>query len=287
MNHDYIIVIDGSADLEEELIKKYDIRVIPMNCSLNGTLIPWQIKDHQEAKTFYDAQRKGDLTKTTLINPFDYQEFFKPLLEEGKDVLYLCLSTGLSSTYSSCLTAIDMLKTDFPERKVIAVDTRSATGHIGLMALRAALHREQGMSIEENEKDLLEDRDKIITEFMVRDLQYLKRGGRISSATAFVGGLLNIVPVLHVVEDCSGTLGTLNKCRGHKKAIEYLLSRFEERYHGGAIYVMDSDEPELSQQVIERIQKAHPEIEIHHTLLSPVIGAHTGPGMLGLVYHVK
>lgn len=285
MAQPYIICIDGSADLEIEIIKENDIPVIPMSCSLNGEMHSWAIEDYHQAKVLYDAQRKGDLTKTTLINPFAYEEFFKPLLEQGNDILYLCLSSGLSSTYQSALTAVADLKNQYPDRKIIAIDSLSATSGIGYLAYQAILNRKAGIGLEDNAKALEEIKGKLNAEFMVQDLEYLKRGGRISSATAFVGNLLSIVPLLCINKE--GKLDTIGKVRGHKKAIDFLLSHFDANYSGGPIFVMDSDEEKLISQLIEALKKRVPDAEIHHTMLSPVIGAHTGPGMIGLVYLTK
>lgn len=285
MEEKYIICMDGSADLESEIVKQNDIHIIPMSCSLNDEMLLWSIQDDEKAKELYQAQRKGDLTKTTLINPFAYEEFFKPLLEEGKDILYLCLSSGLSSTYQSVQTAILDLKDQYPERKIVAVDTLSATSGIGFLILKAIENRNNGVSLEENANALDVAKKHIAAEFLVQDLEYLKRGGRVSSAAAVVGSLLNIVPLLCINEE--GKLETMAKVRGHKKAIDFLLDRFDKNYAGGPIFIIDSDEEKLREQLMEMLKARKPESEFHHTLLSPIIGAHTGPGMLALVYQKK
>ena len=285
MKSNYIICVDASCDLPQEFIKANDIYIIPMTCTLNDNDIIWKCDDEKTNREIYESQRHGDLTKTTLINPFNYIEYFKPLLEEGNNILYISLSSGLSSTYQSAVTAMSQLREEYKEQTIEVFDSLSATGGIGMLAERAVANREAGLSIEENIEKLTVDRGNLVATFMVKDLDYLKRGGRVSAATAFVGNLLSIVPLLEI--DQEGKLATIAKARGNKKAIAYILDRFENNYGGGKVFVIDSDEPTLSTFLIEKIKEKHPDIEIDHTLLSPIIGAHTGPGMVGFLFFKK
>jgi DegV family protein with EDD domain len=242
-------------------------------------------EDAAVLKAFYDGQRGGDLTKTSQITPFQYEEYFEPYLKEGFSILYLALSSGLSSTFSAACLASETLKEKYPELDVIPVDSKAATGGMGILIEQALKNREQGVSLEENAKALKAYVTKIKHWFLVQDLNYLKRGGRVSSTTAFVGSMLNIKPILKIDEN--GKLTTIAKKRGNKMAVQALFELFKEHYDEqitDTIYLCDADCKELSTLLAEELHKTFPNLEIKQTTLCPIIGAHTGPGMLAICH---
>ena len=282
----YVIMMDVSGDIVDESIKKWDLKFIPMQYSLGEEMrTSTGPEDAAVLKAFYDGQRGGDLTKTSQITPFQYEEYFEPYLKEGFSILYLALSSGLSSTFSAACLASETLKEKYPELDVIPVDSKAATGGMGILIEQALKNREQGVSLEENAKALKAYVTKIKHWFLVQDLNYLKRGGRVSSTTAFVGSMLNIKPILKIDEN--GKLTTIAKKRGNKMAVQALFELFKEHYDEqitDTIYLCDADCKELSTLLAEELHKTFPNLEIKQTTLCPSIGAHTGPGMLAICH---
>lgn len=284
-SYNYVICMDASGDIIREAAEENGIAFVPMEYSLGDEMRTSRgCEEEALLKKFYDGQRGGDLTRTSQIPPFMYEEYFKDFLEEGKSVLYFCLSSGLSSTYESALLAAENLKEQYPEAEIFPVDTLAATGGIGILAERAIENRSKGMSIRENYEDMKAFVPHLRHYFMVQDLMYLKRGGRVSAATAIVGSALNIKPILKIDE--SGKLVTVDKKRGNKAAMTSLFTFFKENYNPevcNTIYICDADTPELADSLVEKVREAAPEVLIRRTMLSPIIGAHTGPGMLSMI----
>ncbi len=282
----YVIMMDVSGDIVDESIKKWDLKFIPMQYSLGEEMrTSTGPEDAAVLKAFYDGQRGGDLTKTSQITPFQYEEYFEPYLKEGFSILYLALSSGLSSTFSAACLASETLKEKYPELDVMPVDSLAATGGMGILIEQALRNREAGMSLQENYKVLTSLVPKGRNWFLVQDLNYLKRGGRVSSTTAFVGSMLNIKPILKIDEN--GKLTTIAKKRGNKMAVQALFELFKEHYDEqitDTIYLCDADCKELSTLLAEELHKAFPNLEIKQTTLCPIIGAHTGPGMLAICH---
>lgn len=282
---DYVICMDASGDILEEVAKKNKIDFVPMEYSLGEEMrTSHGCEDEEVLKRFYEGQRNGDLTKTSQISPYMYEEYFRKFLEAGKSVLYFCLSSGLSSTYSSSLMAAENLKEEFPEQEILSVDTLAATGGIGLLVEKAIENREKGMSLQENYDAVKALIPNLRHYFMVQDLMYLKRGGRVGATTALVGSVLNIKPMLIIDEN--GKLVTVDKKRGNKAAMASLFAYFLENYNpalGKTIYICDADTPELAETLAQKVTDACPGVTVRRTMLSPIIGAHTGPGMLSMI----
>ena len=285
----YQIIMDVSGDVRPEFAEEKGIGFIPMEYSIGDEMRTCAGMEGAEIlKKFYDGQRGGDLTKTSQISPYMYEEFFSPIFEAGDSVLYLCLSGGLSSTFQSSNVAKAALEEKYPGCKLYPVDTLAATGGMGVLAERAVRNREAGMSLEENYADLVEAAHHIRHWFFVQDLMYLKRGGRVSAATAVVGTMLNVKPILKIDE--VGKLVTFDKKRGNKAAGKALLDLFKESYDaaaGDVIYVIDADAPDQGAYLAAEVEKAAPGATVRRMTLSPIIGAHTGPGMAAICHMGK
>lgn len=283
--NDYIICMDASGDIIKEKADENGIEFVPMEYSLGEAMRTSQGCESEELlKKFYDGQRNGDMTKTSQISPFMYEEYFKQFLKNGKSILYFCLSSGLSSTYQSSILAAENLKEEYPDAEVLPVDTLAATGGIGLLVEKAIENKKNGMDIHENLESVQALVPYLRHFFMVQDLMYLKRGGRVSAATAIVGSALNIKPILKIDEN--GKLTTIDKKRGNKAAMSALFTYFKENYNpklGNTIYICDGDTPDLAKSLTAKVQEAVPGIIIRRMMLSPIIGAHTGPGMLSMI----
>ena len=281
----YLIVMDASADIDSKVFLEEDIRFIPMQYSLNEEMRESKgIESEELLKSFYDSQRSGELTKTTQITPYQYINFFSKLLNEGYSILYLSLSSGLSSTYQSAMLAASELNDEHKDEKVYVVDSLGATGGIGVLLELACKYRKEGKSIEENCALLNNAKLKLHHFFMVQDLMYLKRGGRVSGATAVVGTVLGIKPILKIDEN--GKLVNFAKRRGNKLALEELAKLFNENYelNDSPIYVVDGDAKELGDFLASEIKKLIPEAVVKRNMLSPIIGAHTGPGLVAVCF---
>lgn len=286
VSKDYIIYSDISADLPAEYAAENDIRFIPMSYTLGEEdRVCSCIEPEDILHRFYDGQRSGDLTHTTQISPYKYVEIFEPILASGKSVLYISLSSGLSNTYNSSLIAAGELNEKYEGVKVVCVDSLGATGGMGALLEMAVDNRKNGMSIDENAQWLEKNRLRIYHWFMVEDLMYLKRGGRIPATTAIVGSALSIKPLLKI--DSDGTLSTFAKKRGAKAAMNELLELYKTRSVGGKgerVIVIHADDKEKAEYLKNGVLEHNPEADISVMMLSPIIGAHVGPGMCAIVH---
>lgn len=283
----YLLVMDVSGDIDSKYAKEHDIKYIPMEYSLGDEMRLCEAMESDAViKQFYDGQRGGDFTKTSQISPYMYEEYLSPYMEEGYSIVYLCLSSGLSSTYQSACMAKESLKEKYPEQDFYPVDSLAATGGMGVLMERAIRNKDAGMSAEENYQDLVEATHSIKHWFMVQDLNYLKRGGRVSATTAVVGTMLNIKPILKIDEE--GKLITIDKKRGNKSAAATLVELFKNSYEAtdkqDVIYVIDADTKELADGVKDELISLYPDVTIRRASLSPIIGAHTGPGMIAVCH---
>lgn len=282
---DYVICMDASGDIIREIAEENAIEFVPMEYSLEDEMrVSKGCEEEALLKKFYDGQRNGDMTRTSQISPFMYEEYFDKFMEAGKSVLYFCLSSGLSATYESSMLASKNLKEKYPDLDVLPVDTLAATGGIGILVEEAIKNKKNGMGLQENYEAIKEMVPHLKHFFMVQDLMYLKRGGRVSAATAIVGSALNIKPLLII--DKNGKLATVDKKRGNKAAMLSLFHYFVENYNPrrcNTIYICDADTPELADALVAKVREEAPDVVIRRTMLSPIIGAHTGPGMLSMI----
>lgn len=285
----YLIFTDASGDYDAADALQNDLKFVPMQYSLGEDMrVCCGLENPEILKKFYDGQRTGDLTKTSQITPFMYEEYFSGYMEKGYSILYLALSGGLSSTYSAACVAKEALKEKYPEVDLYPVDTKSATGGIGVLLQRVFDNQAKGMDIEENYQDILQEIPHIRHWFMVQDLMYLKRGGRVSATTAMVGTVLGIKPILKINEE--GKLDTIAKKRGNKSAVAYLVELFKNSFdisRGNMIYVCHADALDLAEDLKAQILKLYPQAVVKTTMLSPIIGAHTGPGMAAICHFGK
>ncbi len=282
----YVILTDAACDLDASLMGQQGLGFIPMAYSLGQEMRESrQPEDPGTLKAFYDGQRNGDLTRTSQISPQAYEDAMIPWLEQGCSILYLALSGGLSSTCMTAEAVGKKLEKRYPALSVAVVDTRSATGGMGILTERALRNRDRGMDLAQNTLDLEKAIARIRHWFLVQDLVYLQRGGRIGSATAAVGTILQIRPILRIEED--GTLKTIGKAHGTHKAVKELLELYEENraeQQEDPVYVIDADAPEVGQRLESALREAHPALIVRRCTLSPIIGAHTGPGMAAVIH---
>ena len=276
---DYLLFIDVSGDIDEKYVKDKKLQLVPMEFFINNEVEVYTAdKDGMDLVKFYDEIKKKTVVKTSQITPNKYEEYFRPYLEKGYSCLYLGISKGLSAAYQSSLIAAQNLKEEFPDVELVSIDTDCVTSLLGLLAERMIENKEKGMTIQENAEDLniLKTRIKGFT--FVDDLQALKRGGRISAATAFIGSMLNIKPI---IEMSGGTLHMIGKQKGVKKSLAYLGELFKNNYNpeiSNIVYIVDACETENSNELEKIIKEIAPDCEIKKKLLTPIVGAHLGSG---------
>ena len=283
----YLIFSDVSIDVDRDFAQSHDLRYVPMEYVLgDDTFYCNRPEDDEMMHNYYDKLRQKVRTQTSQITPSHYRDIFEPIVKDGQQAIYLSLSSGLSNTYESALLAVEELREDYDNVNIEVVNTYSATGGMGLLAESAFANMEAGMSLKENADWLREHAKMVNLWFKVEDLMYLKRGGRVSAATAVIGTAFNIKPILRVNDE--GKLETIDKKRGSKLAIKSLVERFENTFDptvSDVVYVCCADCMDDANILKDMILENHPELKVRVTMLSPIIGAHTGPDMLALIHY--
>lgn len=289
MSQEYLLFCDATNDLPAEVIDKLDVRIIPMEVVLDDKSYVYDMYEKELSCTFfYEKLKEGKLSSTSQITPMHYDEIFRPILEEGKDIFYLCFTSGMSGTYQASLIARETLSEDFPDRKIICVDSLCASVGEGMLLYHVAKQRLGGMGMEELEAWTIGHRLETAHWFTVEDLFHLNRGGRLSTVEALIGTALKIKPIISVDEE--GKLYVASKVRGTKKCIEFLINKLEEEAgHLPKQTVIIGNGDNLEQaKALEKILRERDLVEdVIITNIGPVIGTHTGPGMLALVFMRK
>ena len=282
----YKLFSDVTADVSEELMQGMpEVEFVPMQVELGGENYTYGPGGNLTVEHFYAEQRAGKFASTSQINPMVYRECFEKTLKAGEDILYLCFSSGLSSTLQSANLCAQELREEYPERKLIVVDTLCAAVGEAMLVREAARKQQEGLTIEELAAWVEENRLKICHWFTVDSFDHLKHGGRVSAAAAVVGTMLQIKPLLHVDEE--GKLRVAEKPRGRKQAIRTQVAHMKEGWTpemGKLVVIGHGDCPEDAEQLRQAVLKEFPDADIRVAYIGPVIGAHTGPGMLALIY---
>ena len=279
----YHIITDSCCDLTTEMIAKLNITVVPLNMLFRGELRADSVGD--DIKEVYDALRAGEAASTSAVNPDHWTNFMEPVLAAGEDVLVLAFSSGLSTTYQSAVIAADDLKEKYPDRKIVIVDTLCASLGEGLLVYYACQKRDEGMDLDTLAQWVEDHKLNLCHWFTVDDLMYLKRGGRVSAATALLGTVLQIKPVLHV--DNEGHLINVAKNRGRKASIETLAKKMAETALPGQndyAMICHGDCIEDAEYLAKLIKERCGVKEVFIGYTGAVIGSHSGPGTLALFY---
>ena len=282
----FMILTDSCADLPAELVERLDVKVLPLSYNMDGKTV-YNYPDNREMDPheFYELLRAGKTAVTSAVNVAQFAEAMEPCLQEGKDVLVLAFSSGLSTTYNSAVIAADDLKEKYPERKVYVVDTLCASMGQGLLVYLAAKEREKGGSIEQVRDWAEANKMSIAHQVTVNDLFHLKRGGRISATTAVMGSMLSIKPMIHV--DDEGRLINIGKARGRGASLKALVDTMEKTVIDPAnqtVFISHGDCLEDAQAVADMIKERMGVKEVMINHIGPVIGAHAGPGTVALFY---
>ncbi len=281
------IVTDSSSNLHEEYIDSAGLHILPLTFLIDEKEYHSYLKGQvTDLKTFYTMMREGKSISTSLPNLGESKTLFRSLLQSGKDILYIGFSSGLSGTYEAVETLAKPLRKEFPERKIITVDTLAASGGQGLLVYYAVKKAREGASIEDVASWVEDNKLKLAHWFTVDDLMFLFRGGRVSKTSAWAGTMLNIKPVMHV--DNEGHLIPLEKVRGRKKSLNALVDHMKESaiepISEQTIFITHGDCLEDAEYIAQEIRDLFGVTEIVINYVDPVIGAHSGPGTLALFF---
>lgn len=282
----FAIFTDGCSNLPGRLLRELDIHVLPCTYTVNGEPVTFSGDIEQfDAKAYYDQLRAGMDIKTSLLNTQLFMDHFRPCLEQGLDVLYVGLSSGVSGTYQASCMAAEELMEEFPGRTVRTVDSRGASLGVGILTCRGADFRAEGMDVNAAADALLEESDHLCQYFTVDDLNFLKRTGRVSGATAAIGTVLNIKPLLY--GDKEGHIVARAKVWGRKKAIEAILDLYAAKAihpENGRVAITHGDCPEEAQLLADRVCQIAKPKDLIICPHEPFTGVHVGPGMLALYF---
>ena len=282
---DYVIVTDNTADLPYSYYKEHGMEDTYLTYTMDGQ--SYGKNQELEFSDFYARMRNGSMPTTSQVNAEEAKEVFCPILEQGKDILYLAFSSGLSGTYNSVRLAAEELQEEYPERKIVVIDTLSASLGEGLLVDKAVELKEQGLSLEENAAWLEEHKLNLCHVFTVDDLFHLHRGGRVSKVAAVVGTMINLKPVLHV--DNEGHLIPLKNVRGRKKSLNGLVSLMEEQIgewkdKNTKIFISHGDCREDAEYVAKLVKEKFGYETFLINYVGATIGAHSGPGTIALFF---
>jgi DegV family protein with EDD domain len=281
----YRIFADAAGDIPESTLRAWGVSMIDMTFRFTDEDAE-QYNSKVDVHEFYEQMRAGRCSRTAAINMATFLEAFRPTLAEGTDILYVAFSSGGSTTYEQSLAAIEVLKSEFPERKILSVDALAYSAGLGLTVYLAAKKQQEGASIEEVYQYVEDIRLHVCHWFTVDDLVYLKRGGRVSAATALVGTMLGIKPVLHV--DDEGHLVNVDKARSRRRSLKAMADRYKETAldpEHGPVFIGHGDcieDAELLRGMIKELSGGK-DIDLM-TYIGPVIGSHSGPGTVALFF---
>lgn len=283
----YTIATASTADLPRTYLDEHHIPFISYTYTVNGEPEVDDCREESRA-AIYTGMRKGDVLTTSMINEFVYYDFFKELMDYGDDVIFLDMSEKMSGSFANCKKAADSLRAEYPGQQLYVMDTRCVSGGLGLLVMKMVELKENGSDFDTVIRWGENNKLKIAHRFTVDDLNYLKRGGRVSNAAALVGSALGIKPVLYVPDD--GTLTVARKVRGRKTALKTILNAVLSDLNrvdtaGRDILILHADCLRDAEYIRDYVRMAYPDLgQIQISSLGVVIGAHTGPGLLTVFY---
>ena len=284
---DYVIMTDSCCDLNEQEVQESGLYVIPLTFTMNG-VTRRDTPDHAEmsSKEFYAHIRAGVNCTTAAVNVGDFTDAMRPILRAGKDILCVCFSSALSTTYQSATIAADELSGEFPEARIIVIDSLSASRGQGMLVWHAAKEKAKGKSIDEVAawvRDMIPHQEHWFT---VADLGHLRRGGRLNATSAVIGTVLAIKPVMHC--DADGKLTPVSKARGMKQALTELVNKMDalgtRPLDGQTVFICHADAPDSVEFVKGLLKERFGVTDVRADYIGPVIGSHTGAGTLGLFF---
>ena len=283
---DYVIMTDSCCDLTDQMARELELEVLPLTMHMDGQDYPNDLAgtaiSNQE---FYKRIRAGKLATTSAVNVGQFQDAMRRVVESGRDIVCVCFSSALSTTYQSAVIAAEDLRAEFPEAEIHVVDSLSASLGQGLLLYLAVEQKRKGLTAAELAKWVEDNRLTVCHWFTVDDLNFLKRGGRVSATTALLGTMLSIKPIMHTSDE--GKLVPVSKARGRKAAIAALLDKIEAlgiHPEKQTMFICHADCEEDAKAVAQTIQDRFGTPTVHINYIGPVIGSHTGPNTMGIFF---
>ena len=283
---DYVIMTDSCCDLTDQMARDLELEVLPLTMHMDGQDYPNDLAgtaiSNQE---FYKRIRAGKIATTSAVNVGQFQDAMRRVLESGRDIVCVCFSSALSTTYQSAVIAAEDLRAEFPEAEIHVVDSLSASLGQGLLLYLAVEQKRKGLTAAELAKWVEDNRLTVCHWFTVDDLNFLKRGGRVSATTALLGTMLSIKPIMHTSDE--GKLVPVSKARGRKAAIAALLDKIEAlgiHPEKQTMFICHADCEEDAKAVAQTIQDRFGTPTVHINYIGPVIGSHTGPNTMGIFF---
>lgn len=279
----YQIVTDSCCDFTEEMYRKLDLTVLPLTVTFRSQT--YDDRNDDSLKDLYAGLQAGETAATAAANPESWANAFRSILDQGRDVLALAFSSGLSTTYQSAVIAAEELKESYPQRRIWVVDTLCASLGQGLLVWYACKKRDEGMELDALRDWVEENKLHLCHWFTVDDLMYLKRGGRVSAATALVGTMLSVKPILHV--DDEGHLINVDKVRGRKASIAALaqkVGQLTQGYDNSTMFISHGNCREDAEALAAMLKAQYGVQEVYINYVGAVIGSHSGPGTLALFF---
>lgn len=279
----FVIVTDSTTDLPKSYYEEKGIPVVSLSYILDG--VTYQDMNGLSGKEFFDKIRNGSMPTTSQINPEQAKEALEPIVKEGKDILYIGFTSGLSGSYNSVRIAAEELSEEYPEQRIIVIDSLCASMGEGLLLYKAVELKEQGKSLEEIAEWVENNKLNICHDVTIDDLHHLHRGGRVSKTSAVVGSIIKIKPMIHVNEE--GKLIVIGKERGRKRAMTALVDRMEEKqgdFENDVVMIVHGDVEEDAEFLKKEIESRFGTKNIIINGIGSVIGSHTGPGVIAIFY---
>lgn len=278
----YYITCDATCDLPKIKRTQKDFFIMPMNYTIEDETYSYGKSDSTSIDDFYQMIKEEKMPVTSCVTPHMSKGYWTEFLKEGKDVLHISFSSGLSSTYNNdCISAKELME-EYPDRKILVIDSLSATMGEAQLVVRALENREKGISLQDNYNDVLSLVPNICHFFTVDDLNFLQRGGRISKTAAFIGSAMHVKPIMHMDEE--GHLIPIGKAISRKMSLKTLCNKTILKYKEGDIYIANSKCIKDAEFCKNKLQKEFPDINIYIEDLGPVIGSHTGIGCISIMF---
>ena len=284
----YQLFCDSNCELWHTVVKDLGLNLIRMPYVMEDEEYFYDMGEQHNFKAFFDAMRGGATPKTSALNEFAYMEYFEPILQRGEDIYYITFSHQMSGTFNAMKNVIQQLKEKYPEREIRFKDSKLISMGSGFVTYYGALKYKEGATMDELDAYLDDLIEHTAAYFVVDDLTYLYRGGRVSGVSKVLGNLLNIKPVLYFNEE--GKILNIEKAKGFKKALSILVGYMKEKgteLDKYKVFIVQADCEAEAEMFAKSIRDSFGDLDIEIQPIGPVIGAHCGPGTVGLIFHAK
>ena len=282
----YRLFCDSNCELWHETVKELELKVIRMPYTIDGEMYYYDMGENTDFKGFFDKMKKGAEAKTQALNEYDYLEYFEPFLAAGEDIYYITFSHKMSGTFEAMKSAIVKLKAKYPEREIRYKDSKTISLGAGMVVYYGALEYQKGVTMDELDAYLDELIEHVATYFVVEDLTYLHRGGRVSGVSKVVGNLLGIKPMLGFDEE--GKIINFAKVKGFKNALSKRRAIMAEKgseLNKYKVFILQADNEKAADDFAASLKEQFGDLDVVVQPVGPVIGSHCGPGTIGLIFH--